>query len=357
MNRIVIVINKFMYVFLASACITIANAAPTVVQDPVAYRAEKVNATETFIDASKPKGERIKAYPKLGYPDEETFTRLVQMGLDKNEDDQIRLLALQRARYDQKYFDAVLAILEDINNGGEILNAGLINDISRRTTFRHSADFRQRLQHALRDRLKDIRAQVRLAAYYALVPMHDVVAINNLIESLRSRNNIPIPVHTAIELLDVDGSAKHIVTIRPYLNSQDPLIQAQAARALAVDAKSRDQIISLVTNLELPPVVRENAIRALAREDEKFFAYALKLLSNKSDTPDMRLATMRASMGRINYHKVAGRVQVNFVRVVKSLSEEKGLKTQKGIDLTAEARHLYLHMRKRVPTVSKPFEG
>ncbi|VAW99778.1 hypothetical protein MNBD_GAMMA21-2335 [hydrothermal vent metagenome] len=357
MNRIVILINRFMYALLISAYITIANAAPTVVENPSAYRAEKVKATEIFVDTNKLKSERIKAYPRLGYPDEKTFERLVQIGLDKNEDDQIRLLALQRARYDLKYFDAVLKILDDVNDGGELLNAGLINDISRRTTFRHSAEIRQRLQHALRDRLKDTRAQVRLAAYYALVPTHDVVSISNLVESLRTGNNIPIPIHNAIELLDVDGSAKHIVTIRPYLNNQDPKIQAQAARALAIDAKSRKQIIALVTNLESPQVVRENAIRALAREDEEFFSYALKLLSNKGNSPDIRLATMRASMGRINYHKVSSQLQVTFTRVVKNLSEEKGLKTQKGVDLTAEARHLFLHMRKRVPAVRKSIGG
>lgn len=337
-------------VALLSGAFSIANA-----QSIDSLRTVKRLATETFLDSSKPTTDRLEAATKLRYPEAETFPELLRVGTDTTDDDSVRLVALKRCRYDDKYIDAVLTIIANLTES-ELLAAGLIEDITRRTTFRQPAALRQRLQGALRDRLSDPRDAVRLWAYRALVASHDQMAIDKLVESLRSGVGIPVPLPEAIDLLDIDGSAKHIVTLRPYLDNPDPAVRAQAARALAVDPESRPAIVNLASNIETPEAVRIKALRALSREDERFVDYAVKLMGNSKEVPDIRYEAMKAAMGRLNYHGEPNTTQINFALAVERLASEQGLITADGRDVGVEAKKLIPHLRKSFPAVRKYFE-
>lgn len=331
----------------------IANG-QTVLDDPDAYRTAKIRATEIFLDSSQPKAERLEAAARLGYPEDETFVELLRVGTDPAEDDEIRLVALKRYRYDDKYLDAVYAIISNPDEG-EMLAAGLIEDVSRRTTFRQPAEIRQRMQSELRDRLDDDRDAVRLAAYRALVPAHDATAIDNLVQGLRGTIPLRIPTADAIELLDIDGSTKHIVTLRPFLESPDPAVQAQAAHALGVDPASRDAIVRLAQDTDAAMGVRINALRSLSREDEQFMSYAVRLMSNRNESADIRYSAMKQSMGRLNYQKVNAKSQISFARAIQQLSSEQGVITLDGRDVGAEAKKLIPHLRKTFPTMRRIF--
>ncbi len=283
--------------------------------DADSLREVKRRATETFLDPTRPTAERLDAATRLGYPESETFVRLLQVGTDASEPAEIRLVALKRYRYDDQYFDAVLTIIANPSES-ELLAAGLIQDITRRTTFRQPAELRQRLQGALRDRLSDPRDAVRLWAYRALVASHDQMAVSQLVESLRSGVNVPIPLPDAIDLLDIDGPAKHIVTLRPYLDHPDPAVQAQAVRVLAVDPQSRPAIASLASDIETRIEVRINALRALSREDRGFVDYAVSLMDDSTEVPVVRYEAMKAAMGRLNYQQDSAAAQINFARAV-----------------------------------------
>lgn len=320
--------------------------------DTAALREVKRRATETFLDSTRPVAERLQAAPRLGYPEPSTFARLLQVGSNAREPDTIRLIALKRARYDDRYFEAVLAIIAN-QTESEMLAAGLIEDITRRTTFRQPAELRQRLQSALRDRLSDPRPAVRLWAYRSLVAMHDQVAIDRLVESLRSGANVPIPLPDAINLLDVDGPEKHIVTVRPYLRHADPAVQAQAARALAVDPESRPVIVNLTTNRQTANVVRINALRALSREDTGFVEYAVRLMSNSNEVPDIRYAAMKAAAGRLNYHREPATTQVGFARAVLQLASQQGITTADRRNVGTEAQRLIPHLCRSFPAVRR----
>ena len=319
-----------------------------------ALRDARVQATATFLDASEPVAARLLAAERLGYPDAETFDELLRVGQDRSDDNAIRLVALKRYRYDQQYIDTVLSVLADTTESDD-LAAGLIEDISRRTTFRQPAEIRQQLQSALRERLTDTRDAVRLAAYRALVSSHDALAIDQLVQSLRDGGPVPIPIADAIELLDVDGPNKHLGTVRPFLANQDPSVQGQAARVLAVDQDSRQRVVDLAFDSTTPREVRLNALRALSREDEQYLAYALRLMANRTEDADVRYVAMEGGMIRLNYHNEPPESQIQFAIAVESLSGQSGVVTSQDLDVGAEAKRLSAHLRRYFPAVGKFF--
>lgn len=319
-----------------------------------ALQAAKLQATTTFLDAGQPLAARLKAAEGLGYPDAETFIELLRVGQDRSDENAIRLVALKRYRYDQQYIDTVLGIVADTTESDD-LAAGLIEDISRRTTFRQPAEIRQQLQSALRERLTDSRDAVRLAAYRALVSSHDALAIDQLVQSLRDGGPVPIPLADAIELLDVDGPTKHLVTVRPYLENPDPSVRAQAARVLAVGQDSRQSVVDLAFDSATPREVRLNALRALSREDEQYLTYALRLMANRTEDADVRYAAMEGGMIRLNYHNEPAESQILFAIAVESLSGQSGVVTSQDLDVGAEAKKLIVHLRRYFPAVEKHY--
>lgn len=323
-------------------------------QDTLGLRSSKVAATNTFLDKSQNKAARLKAIEGMGYPEKETFARLIALSTDKTEDSDIRLAAVKKHRYDDVYFNTVMALIADPAEP-PALKAGVIKDVGQRTTFRMPAEIRQRLQSTLRGRLDDSAQIVRLAAFRVLVPAHDMVAVDKLVEGLRSGNNI-VPAADGIELLDVDGSGKHLTTIRPFLTHNDPRVQAQAARALANDPQSRGRVVELATNISANSDVRKNALRGLAREDDNFMRYAIAIIVNPRESADMRYEAMKNGMGRMNYQKVADSMQVRFAQAIERVAGGRPARTSDGKELTAEAKVLLAHLRRTFPPVGRFFK-
>lgn len=329
----------------------------TKLADPEAYREAKRNATAVFLDAKQPKEKRLEAAKHLGYPDERTMAALLEIAADQSQDDEVRWEAARRHPVDEKYLDAVLKILDDPRNGSEKLAANLVLDMSRRTTFRVDAPLRQRMQTVLRKLLKDPRDSVRLNAFRTLVASHDTVAVNQLADSLRRGQDIPIPLAEAIELLDLDGAVNHLSALRPYLKHADPRVQGLAARALAVDADSRPQIVALVKNRDTSEEVRRQALRGLARADDRFADYALPLLEDAGEKLAVRDAAMHAFAGRMNYGSVDAAAQIRFAKAVEKLAADNALRTGDGRKLKESAEQLFTYLRKAFPEVQKHYEN
>jgi hypothetical protein len=335
-----------------AACSHTAHAQPPA--DPAAYREAKRIATATFLDRSKPVAERLAAAKGLRYPDEATFAALLGVAAATSEPDDIRLAALEHCRYDDRYVDTVLKILAEPTNGGDALKSGAVYQISQRTTFRQPAQLRQRIQSALRDRLRDPGPKTRLAAYRALVSSHDAVAIAQLVELVRRGQNLPIPLADAIDLLDIDGPTKHIVTVRPYLKHADPAVRAKAVKVLASDRESRPAIVKLVNDPNTPQVVRTDGLRALAREDENF-DYAIDLLQNPRESAEIRYSAMKAYAGRMNFQAVPPASQVRFAEAVEKVSTQRGMRALDGNDVGDEAGKLLEALKKSFPAVKRHF--
>ena len=324
-------------------------------QDPKDTARLKLNkeiATNTFLDKSKSRNDRLNALKGMGFPTDATFARLINLAKDKSEDIEIRLAALKRLPYEDAYFNAVLEILSDGTEPAS-LKAGLIKDIGQRTTFRMPAEMRQRLQSALRIRLDDPDESVRLAAYRALVSAHDIIAINKLVESLRKGTDFTIPLADGIELLDVDGSSKHLTTLRPFLNHPDPKVQAQASRALANDPQSRNRIIELATNKRTNQDTRKNALRGLAREDGNFMNYAINIILDAQESADIRYDAMKNGMGRLNYQHEPDTVQIRFAQAIERVAGGRPARTTDGKELAAEAKTLLAHLKKYFPPIGR----
>jgi hypothetical protein len=319
-------------------------------------REDKRRATATFLDRSRTQAERLEAAKHLRYPDPETFPKLLAIGADHTESDAIRLEALRRHPFDDEYIDLVLKILGDPQDGDAELDALLLEDLNRRTTFTLPAELRQRIQTAWRKLLNDARGRVRLSAFRVAVANHDPVAVNRLAESLRRGRDIPVPLPDAIELLDLDGAVNHIGALRPYLGHRDSRVRARAARALAVDPESRPRIVQLVRNPATPAEVRRNALRALAREDDRFATYAIPLLENARENPDIRYAAMHAFAGRMNYSKVEPADQVRFAQAVEKLSRDQTLTGDNAAKIREAARKLLLYLREAFPEIRKHYE-
>lgn len=332
-------------------------AQPTTSADEAARKREAQRvATETFLDRSRPEKERLAAVPQIGYPGEKTFAALLAIGADRRESDTIRWEALRKHRFDDKWLDLVLKILDDPQDGEELLDWKLTEDLNRRVTFKLPAEIRQRIQATWRKLLNDPRDHVRLSAYRVLVANHDPVAVNQLSESLRRQAQGPIPLHEAIELLDLDGSINHISALRPYLDHRDPTVRAWAARALAVDPDSRPRIVEMVTNPQTPEEVRLHALRALAREDVRFGSYAISLVENESEDGDVRYAAMHAFAGRMNYNRVETAEQIRFAQAVENIAVDQNLRSNAASRIRKEARELHEYLKEAFPEIRKFYE-
>lgn len=327
--------------------------------DAEAYRTKKEAATDTFLDPARPAAERIEAAEDLGYPEEETFDALLAVASNPAEPDAVRQTAFDHHRFDRAWIEAVLAVLSDPADGGPELNAHLVMELGRRS-IQVPDDLEPKIITVLRVLLDDPRDPVRLAAYRILVASSDTVAVTRLTDALRA-NAPPIPLDEAIRLLDVNGPNFHVDVVRPFLGSGDVAVQAEAARVLAVDPESRAQVVKLVLNRETPQRVRLRGIRALAREDEAYLGYGLRLVSNRSEDPDVRLAAMHAYVGRLNYQPSPRQVQIEFAKVVESLANPLPSSTSEvskaDAELRAQARRLFVYLKKAFPAVAAHYAG
>jgi len=314
------------------------------------------SAAATFLDARLPNQARLDALQRLAYVDESLVPSLLRTGGDRNQSDAIRLAAFGLVHYSDAYLDAVLKDLDDPADGGELLDSGLIENLAERTTFRLPPRVAVRIQNVERKLLNDRRDKVRLYAYRALVRNHDEVALNLLSQSLRRRRNVPVPLDEAIDLLDQDGAVSHIVTLRPYLNHDDPNVRAQAAHALAVDPQSRPTIVELARNPETPEHVRLYALRGLAHEDAGFAGYAIELVENSQEDGDVRYAAMHDFAGRMNYSRVDPKDQIRFAEAVLKLANDPNVRSEKAAKIREAARDLHVYLKKAFPEIQKFYE-
>lgn len=313
----------------------------------------KREATQTFLDRQRPESERLGAAARIGFPDAQTAAALLAIGADRAQTDAIRWEALRRHPFDENWLDRVLDIIEDPQDGGEFLDWNLVEYLNRRATFKLPAEVRQRIQAAWRKLLDDPRDRVRLSAYRVLAANHDPVAVARLSDSLRAQGPVAIPLHEAIELLDLDGPINHLGALRPYLAHADPAVQARAARALAGDPDSRPRIVALATDPRAPKEVRIHALRALAREDVRFGSYAIALVENGREDGDVRYAAMHGFAGRMNYHRVEAAEQVRFAQAVARIAIERNLRSDAADRIRSEARKLHQYLKEAFPDVRR----
>lgn len=345
-------------VFVIAATFAAALHAQPVADGAGAQKREAQRAaSRTFLDRTKPEKERIAAAPQIGWPDEKTFAALLAAGADRRESDAIRWEALHKHRFDDKWLNLVLKILDDPADGGEFLDWKLIEHLNRRATFKLPAEIRQRIQATWRKLLDDPRGQVRLGAYRVAVANHDPVAVNRLSEALRKRTRAPIPLDEAVDLLDLEGSINHLGALRPYLRHNDVKVRARAVRALAADTESRPYIVEQATSKGAPREVRLNALRALAREDARFGSYAIPLLENAGEELEIRYAAMHEYAGRMNYSRTEAAEQIRFAVAVEKLAADKGLKGDAAGKIQGEARELHNRLKTAFPEIRKHYEG
>jgi hypothetical protein len=325
--------------------------------DAAAYARAKEEATRTFLDRNLATQERLAALQRIGYPDAATHQAFLRLGADKTEDGTVRLEALRRHPYDDNYVNVVLKILGDPADGDADLDAGLILDLSRRTTSVPPAATRQRIQATLRKLMDDDREKVRLYAFRALVANHDQVAVSVLDESLRRGTELPVPPAEAIDLLNENGPTGHVNAIRPYLQHNDAMVQAKAVQALASDPESRGRIVELAMSDRTPVRTRIFALRALAREDNNFPKYATGLVEDPKTDPTIRDAAMTTVVGRMNYHEVEVEQQLRFARAVDRLAAETEPKTDLALKMRANAKELKAYLRKAFPEIQKFYDS
>lgn len=343
---------------LSFPALAAAQAQQPPYQESIAQRrAERRAAAEIFYDRTRPEKERLAALPRMRFPDKEMAARLLLIGADKTESDTIRLEALKKHPFTDKWLDLLLKILDDPSDGGEVLDSGLTEFLNRRATFKLPAEVRQRILATWRKLLDDPRPLVRLSAYRVLAANHDAVAVNRLSESLRTGTNIPIPIHEAIELLDLVGALNHLGALRPYLTHSDPRVRARAARVLAGDSQSRAAVIRLANDPEQPDEVRRFAFRGLAREDERYGSYAIKVIENSGDDGDARFWAMHSYAGRLNYNRSSDDEQIRFAQAVERVMNDRAIRSENAEKIRTEAREMLEYLKMAFPAVKKFYEN
>ncbi len=310
-------------------------------------------AVQIFLDRARSEKERLAAVPRIGWPEKATAERLLAAGADRSESDAIRLEALKKHPLTEPWLELVLRILNDPNDGGPLLDSELLEFLNRRMIARLPAELRQRIQATWRRLLDDPRDAVRLSAFRVGAANHDPAAVNRLSEGLRTRSGPPIPLHEAIELLDLNGATSHLGALRPFLQHRDPVVAARAARALAVDAESRPLIVRLASNPQTPEEVRIHALRGLAREDARFGSYAIPLIDNREEDGDVRFAAMHSYAGRLNYNRTPEEEQIRFAQAVERIAGDQGLRSAAASRIRTEARKLLEYLKRAFPGVGR----
>lgn len=336
---------------LFTAAQTRSQAQSSYIDDAAKRRAARRAAAEIFYDRTRPEKERLAALPRMRFPDKEMAARLLLIGADKNESDTIRLEALKKHPFTDKWLDLVLKILDDPNDGGEVLDSGLTEFINRRATFKLPAEIRQRIIATWRRLLDDPRPLVRLSAYRVLVANHDSVAVTRLSDRLRDGTNIPIPIDEAIDLLDLVGPLNHLNALRPYLTHGNPRVRARAARVLAGDSQSRAAIIQLANDREQPDEVRRFALRGLAREDHNYGTYAIELIENPRNDGDVRFGAMHSYAGRLNYNPSKPEEQIRFAQAVERVMNDPSIRSDNAQKIRTEAREMLEYLKMAFPAV------
>lgn len=326
-----------------------AYSADSLAQQRAARRA----AAEIFYDRSRPEKQRLDALPRMRFPDKEMAARLLAIGADATESDTIRLEALKKHPFTDRWLDLVLKILDDPADGGEVLDAGLTEFLNRRLTFKLPAEMRQRIRTTWRKLLDDPRDRVRLAAYRVLISSHDAVAVNRLSESLRNGTNIPIPLDEAIDLLELEGPLGHLSALRPYLTHADPRVRARAARALAGDEQSRAAIIRMARNPDGAEEVRRFALRGLAREDARYGSYAVPIIESSQEDGDIRYWAMHSYAGRLNYNRSTPEEQIRFAQAVERVMMDRSVRSDDATKIRADARALLEYLKNLYPAVKQ----
>jgi hypothetical protein len=332
-----------------------ASAQPQV--DPAAYRAAKTAAIATFLDKTKPTGDRLAAVAKMGYPEEKTTQALLGVGADPAEESAVRLAAFGRAEFNDAWFDAAMKILESPTDGDEEMDEKLLVLLGKRLTFTPPPAMRQRWQGALRNLLDDNRSRVRVQAYETLASDHDTLAVSRLSDALRTRQNVPVPVPTAINLLDMDGPMNHIEVLRPYLDDPDAATRAQAVHALGVDSRSRDKIVQYARDPKAPLEVRLHALRGLARQGASFPEVAIPLVEDSRADPRVRQEAMKQTVGVMNYNKIPAATQIRFADVVDRVAAGRNLVNDADRALASEAKDVRAYLVRGFPEIKRHYEN
>jgi hypothetical protein len=343
--------------FAAAWLVSATLAAQTAPFDAAAYASAKAAATRTFLNSNLPVQQRLAAVQNLGSPDAATRAKLLQIGVNKQEDGRIRLESLRRVRFGDPWLNAVLAILADDADGDAELDAQLIRELGKRSTSFPPPVMRQRIQDTLRGLMDDPRDKVRLHAFRALVANHDQLAAGVLDERLRSGANIPIPTAEAINLLYENGATGHFAAIRPYLQNPDPEVQSMAALALGPDQESRQRIMALALSPGAAVKTREFALRGLAQNDEKFAGYATLLVEDRKTDPAVLDAAMTTIVGRMNYNPVPVEQQLRFARAVDALATGPKPTDPAALKTRANAVELMAYLRQAFPEIRRFYEN
>ena len=338
----------------AIALITLVPSAPGV--DNAAEQEKMNRARQTFFDPNAPKEDRLAAAQNIGFPDQETAEKLLELGQDSKADDEVRLEALRRHPWGESWVKAVLQILNDPKNGGEDLNAALVQTLSQRTVRVPVAEIRQAIQKTYRQLLDDERDLVRARAYFALVSTQDPVALTKLVDGLQDGGvSCPVALPLAIEMIDVAGATRHFNSLRPLLDHETADVRAEAARVLSADAVSRPKIQELIRDTNTPEKIRVRALSGMARFDDLLSSYAIPLIRNSAEPPTVREAAMEAMVGQVNYGQLDDAVKVEFAEAVNAVvsdpTERANPKTRK------QAATLLRNLKRTSPAIREYLES
>ena len=195
---------------------------------------------------------------------------------------------------------------------------------------------------------------VRLNVCRALVPDNDPVAVDAVVKGLKNPADAPVPTAEAIDLLNEAGAINYLEALRPFIDDRDPIVQARAIDALALDPTSRPKIVQYLRDKTRPTPIRVAALHSLNRAgDSQYPVYATDALSDQSAPVELRTAAIRETLGFLNYHKVPEDQQIRFAEAVERLGAEQPVLP--GIKDTPAKVLEYL--RKTSPAVEKHYRA
>lgn len=287
------------------------------------------NKTAVFFNKILPLPERLNAADRTFLRTEEEKTRALQIILDRNEAEEIRIKSVKLAdKTKSEFLDIALNVIANESESTDLKSELIHQVFASNRSNRHYPSYKPVFFDLLRGLLRSTEPQLRFQAIDILASQQDEVLQEFLVEELQKETDEFISKPDAIFFLRENPKPQHANLFRKFfIESNDQEVRKAALEGLGNDPRAAELLKSVVQDNDENFKVREAGALSLHHLDHKVMNdLAAKILTNpesgngiklfKSSDPNPEEVDFKA--GLLN--------MLTFTGDVNSLNENKGLK-------------------------------
>jgi HEAT repeat protein len=311
--------------------------------DPKAEQQKSAKAVRDFADHENSKEDRRKAADDIGTVTPEEGEMLLHVFKDKEESDDIRVIALQKSPVTEQLIVAAATCVKQVQ-GTRQLRYECVGFLHTAESFDPAGHMSEEevfpaLRAAIADPEKDVRH--RAAGYLVLTKDPDTHEVLRRALEPGSRNEL-FPKADTIHYLAAYRSRDDFPTMQHYLHDPNAAVRAAAAEALtAVDSEGLKEIVALLGDSSENATVKISILRGLSANHAKEFpGYSLAVIENNKEDPKVRAYAIEELAKVLNRspRDFPERLRIRAKEVIGGLvkAEEKPLRDAAAVYLKIE---------------------